>query len=84
MTKEQADAKLALLPLTASVTTYYTFAEEGELPYLTFEYGLTGGGTGSVSIPLAASLTNFSDLCSNLPLASADRLASLAILLAPF
>lgn len=80
MTKEQADAKLALLPLTAAVTTYYDFVDD--LPYLTFDYQLPGGGGGSVSIPINHTTTNLSDLAANLPLANADRLASLAILLA--
>jgi hypothetical protein len=81
MTKEQADAKLALLPLTAAVSTYYDFIDE--VPYLTFEYALSGGGAGSVSIPMSPSDTNLNDLVNNLPMLAADRLASLAIMLTP-
>jgi hypothetical protein len=81
MTKEQADSKLALLPLTASVDTYYGF--EDDIPTLSFEYPLSGGGWGTISIPMQPSETNLRDLAMNLPLATADRLASLAILLAP-
>lgn len=84
MTKEEADAKIVILApyLTATVTTYYEMVG-GDTPYLTFEYGLTGGGLGTTSIPMAPSLTNLSDLVNNLPMANSDRLAALAFVLAP-
>lgn len=81
MTKEQADEKLAVLPLLSSVATYYAF--EDETPTLTFEWQNPGGGWASVSIPMSPSLTNLHDLSQHLPLAAADRVAALAILIAP-
>lgn len=78
MTKEQADARLAVLPLTSPVTTYYDTIDDA--PYLTFEYN---GGLATISIPINPSLTNLQDLSLNLPLNSGDRLAALAILVAP-
>lgn len=80
MTKEQADAKLAVLPLTTSVTTYYSdFYGE---PYLAYEFTLNGS-VNSIQLPINPNITNIQDLANHLPLAAADRLASLAILLAP-
>lgn len=83
MTKEQADAKLTLLApyLTATVSTSYEMVDEA--PYLTFEYGLTGGGTGSISIPISPSEVNINDLVNNLPMANSNRLAALGVMLAP-
>jgi hypothetical protein len=81
MTKEQAETKLSLLPLTAAVTVYYEMISDA--PYLAFEYGLPGGGAGTISIPINPTETNLGNLVDNLPLANADRLAALAIMLSP-
>jgi hypothetical protein len=86
MTKEQADAKLALLVSagalpSGSVTTYYEMISDA--PYLAFEYTLSNNGIGTISIPINPLDTNLSNLVDNLPIAQQNRLAALAIMLAP-
>jgi hypothetical protein len=80
MTKEQADAKLAVLPLTSAVTTYYQTIEDE--PYLTYQY-MSGNSVATISLPMNPNLTNLQNLSANLPLQSSDRLAALAILVSP-
>lgn len=81
MTKEQADAKLALIApyLLYPVTTEYT-TSEGDPPALTFNYTLPGGATGAIGIPLDPSYVNLQGLAANLPVLDANRMAVLILL----
>jgi len=85
MTKEQADAKMAILvgagALSTAPDTYYEFIND--VPYLAFEYLLVNGGVGTISIPIQHTTTNLQDLANNLPIPAEQRLASIAIMLSP-
>jgi hypothetical protein len=87
MNKEDADAKIVLLVAMGAlapgnVTTYYDTVDDA--PKLTFEYTHPSGAGGTTSIPMQHTGENLSSLASNLPvLTGSDRLAVLAILLAP-
>lgn len=67
MTKAEAEAKLALLPLVTGVTVDEGTGADGETPTIDFFYVLE----------------HLRDLSRNLPLLQEDQLASLAILLLP-
>lgn len=81
MTKEQAETKLALLPLLTTVDVSYG---EPSDPGLIFHYiNIPGPGETTIQIDLAPSETQLGDLVNNLPIAPANRLAALAIMLVP-
>lgn len=82
MTKEEADAKLALLNLTYPVTTSYE-PNEDDVPYLWFEYQNTHGNVVTFGIPVNATFTNLTNLAMNLPMPNENRLAAAALLVAP-
>ena len=83
MTKEQARTKLDLLPLLVPVAVDYG-TDEAENPVIEFSFSsVPGPGDNYFSMPLAPTEQNVKDLVNNLPLAPIDRLASLAIMLAP-
>ncbi len=82
MTNEQATTKLSLLPLLVPVTVAYSTNSEDE-PVLEFSYSnVPGPGESAIQVGLAPSEQQLKDLVANLPLLPADRLASLAIMLA--
>jgi hypothetical protein len=85
MTKDLLDKRLALLPLLVPVETEYgTNPALDDMPViiLTFQ-NIPGPGMSELQIPISPSEQNMKDLANNLPLLDANRLASLAILLAP-
>jgi hypothetical protein len=82
MTKEQAEEKLALLPLLTTVTVSY--AEDAGVPYLQYSYSsIPGPGTTNIGVDLVPTAAQLQDCVNNLPLAPENRLAALAIMLAP-
>lgn len=79
MTKEQAEIKLALMPLTAPVIVSYQPDMEDETQQrLTFTTT-----NGNIQVPLAPGEIHLETVVNNLPLAASNRLACLAIMLAP-
>lgn len=83
MTREQARTKLDLLPLLISVSVEYSTNMDDD-PVLEFSYhNIPGPGESVVQLPLSPSEVNLRDLVNNLPLAPADKLAALAIMLSP-
>ena len=81
MTKEQAQTKLGLLPLTATVAVDNS-TDEDNRPVIEFSYQ-SGGATISIALDLVPTATQLNDLVNNLPLLPANKLASLAIMLTP-
>lgn len=82
MTQVQMQQKLALLPLTAPVTVEGEIDEDG-IPRLSMTYPLVPSGSSNVTIHVNHTEQQLRDLVNNLPLAAADKLASLAIMLIP-
>lgn len=76
-------AKLALLPLLSNVSVEEVTDTDGN-PRLEFTYpSVPGPGTSIIDIDIDHSQRQLRDLIANLPLASGDRLAALAIMLVP-
>lgn len=84
MNKEQAEVKLALMPLLTTVEVSYAEDMESGAPILQFFYNnIPGPGQTTIQIPLVPNSTNLADVVANLPLAAEDRLACVAVMLAP-
>jgi hypothetical protein len=83
MTKQQMQGKLALLPLQSPVVVEEEL-DENMIPRLVLSYDVVPGpGTTVLSVYADTTPQQLRDMVANLPLNTADQLASLAILLVP-
>jgi hypothetical protein len=83
MTKEQAEVKLPMLPLIYPVEVSYGQGMSGE-PVLQFSFTRGGLGMSTLQVPLLPNEAQIQSIVfDGLPLAHADKLASLAIMLSP-
>jgi hypothetical protein len=87
MTKEQAESKLGMLvslgALPANTVDVSYDANEENEPVIKFEYPISGGAYGVITIPIDPQYENLLNLASNLPIVTGQRVAALGVLLAP-